>query len=174
MLTCKTIFPHSVYPFLESMATLYSTIEKEIHVSLLAGEKTSSIEKCLQNKFQVDSTTVRNVYHNLKGKHSSIIEIKKVRLKELKSTINSIKKSITTQQKRVKTKHKRGEQYRNGTEKPVTHRFVRKDNQWYLHTHVELPDIPGISRRKNGAIGIDLNVDTVAWAYCDREGNRIR
>ena len=106
MPTYQTILPHSVYPFLESMATLYSTIEKEMHVSLLAGEKTSSIEKCLQNKFQVDSTTVRNVYHNLKGKHSSIIEIKKVRVKELKSTINSIKKSITTQQKRVKTKLK--------------------------------------------------------------------
>ena len=34
-----------------------------------------------------------------------------------------------------------------------------------------MPDIPWISHRKNGAIGIDLNVDNIAWAYCDREGN---
>ena len=69
------------------------------------------------------------------------------------------------------TRHKRGQSYRNGTEKAVTHRFVRRDDKWYLHTAVELPDIPWISHRNNGAIGIDLNADNVAWAYCDGEGN---
>ena len=69
------------------------------------------------------------------------------------------------------TRHKRGKSYRNGTEKAVTHRFVSKNNQWYLHTHVELPDIRRISHRKNGAIGIDLNTDNIACAYCDSEGN---
>ena len=39
------------------------------------------------------------------------------------------------------TKHKRGLSYRNGTEKAVTHRFVKRGNKWYLHTTVELPDI---------------------------------
>ena len=43
--------------------------------------------------------------------------------------------------------------------------------QWYLHTHVELPDIPTISSKAHGAIGIDLNVNNIAWAYCDAEGN---
>ena len=69
------------------------------------------------------------------------------------------------------TKHKRGKEYRNGTEKPVTHRFVKRERKWYLHTTVELPDIPTISNRKNGAIGIDLNANNIAWAYCDGEGN---
>ena len=69
------------------------------------------------------------------------------------------------------TRHKRGKSYRNGTEKPVTHRFVRKNGNWYLHTHVELPDIPAISSKANGAIGIDLNVNSIGWAYCDKEGN---
>ncbi len=69
------------------------------------------------------------------------------------------------------TRHKRGKEYRNGTEKPLTHRFVRKNDAWYLHTHVELPDIPTISNKVNGAIGIDLNVKNIGWAYCDREGN---
>lgn len=64
-----------------------------------------------------------------------------------------------------------GSSYRNGTERAVTHRFVRKNEKWYLHTTVELPDIPLISQKRNGAIGIDLNVDSIAWAYCDREGN---
>ena len=289
------------------MANLYSAIEKQMHVALLSGEKIDVIEKRLQNKNQVDSTTVRNVYHDLKGKHSGILELRKTQIKELKSTISSIKKSIKTQQTRYKsklkkhqntskqrfiihqkkrrlaalqhklekfqnssislcfgtkklfkaqyyleengyshhkewladwqdarsssfqmvgsktyasgnqlcrldtegnltitvptclikeyggkvacdgihfrygqefvnialtpTKHKRGKSYRNGTEKAVTHRFVRKDNQWYLHTHVELPDIPWISHRNNGAIGIDLNADNIAWVYCDKEGN---
>ena len=307
MPTYQTILPPNIYPFLESMASLYSAIEKRMHPALLAGEKIGDIEKRLQNEFQVDSTTVRNVYHDLKGKHSSIKELKKTQAKELKSTISSIKKSITARHKRAKTKlkkqqstkkhrfiihqkkrrlaikqqkleklknsdislcfgtkklfkvqyyleennytshnewlsdwrkartsslvmvgsktyaggnqlcrldcngnlaitvppclvkdyggkvaasnisfrygqefvdialtptrHKRGTSYRNGTEKAVTHRMVRRDNKWYLHTYVELPDIPRISQRKNGAIGVDLNVDNIAWAYCDREGN---
>ncbi|MDJ0532045.1 MAG: IS200/IS605 family accessory protein TnpB-related protein [Xenococcaceae cyanobacterium MO_207.B15] len=307
MPTYQTLLSPSIYPFLESMACLYSAIEKQMHVALLGGDRIADIEKQLQNKFQVDSTTIRNVYHNLKGKHSGIKELHKRRAKELKSTISSIKKSITARQKRVKiklksqqsakshrfiihqkkrrlallqqkleklqgseinlcfgtkklfkaqyhleangysnhqewladwqaartssfvmvgsktyaggnqlcrldikgnlaitvptclikdyggkvkiegvnfrhgqefidialspTSHKRGKQYRNGTEKPLTHRFVRKNNNWYLHAHVELPDIPTITNRTNGAIGIDLNVNNIAWAYCDSEGN---
>ena len=69
------------------------------------------------------------------------------------------------------TRHKRGSSYRNGTEKAVTHRFIKKNDKWYLHTTVELPDIPWVSHKRNGAIGIDLNVDSIAWAYCDNEGN---
>ena len=307
MPTYQTLLPSNIYPFLESTASLYSGIEKKMHVAILTGEKIAGIEKRLQNQFQVDSTTVRNVYHDLKGKHSSIRELRKSQIKQLKSTISSIKKSIATQAHRVKTKlskqqstkspnfiihsqkrrlvarqqkleklqnsrislcfgtkklfkaqyhleannyenhlcwladwrkartssfvmvgsktyrsgnqlcrldtsgnlaitvppclvkdyggkittsnisfrygqefidialsptrHKRGKSYRNGTEKPVTHRFVRKDSNWYLHTYVELPDIPTITDKTNGAIGIDLNTDNIAWAYCDREGN---
>ena len=307
MPTYQTRLPSDIYPFLESMANLYSAIEKKMHVAILAGEKIANIEKRLQNEFQVDSTTVRNVYHDLKGKHSGIKERGKTQIKELKSTISSIKKSLVTQQKRIivktkkqqstskhrayihqkkrrlaikqqkleklqnsninlcfgtkklykaqyhleeneysnhqewladwrkartssfqmvgsktytggnqlcrldiegnlsitvppclvkdyggkivvsninfrygqefidialsPTKHKRGKEYRNGTEKPVSHRFVRKEDRWYLHTYVELPDIPWISHKRNGAIGIDLNADNVAWAYCDKEGN---
>ncbi|MGK7953494.1 MAG: IS200/IS605 family accessory protein TnpB-related protein [Xenococcaceae cyanobacterium] len=307
MPTYQTILHPDIYPFLESMANLYSAIERQMHVALLAGEKIADIEKRLQNQFQVDSTTVRNVYHNLKGKHSSIKELRKSQAKELKSTISSIKKSITTNEKRIRaklkkqqsatasrfiihqkkrrlaqcqeklkklqnqkinlcfgtkklfkaqyhlkengytdrqewlaewqaartsslvmvgsktyaggnqlcrldtlgnlaitvppclikdyggkitalnisfrhgqefvdialspTRHKRGNSYRNGTEKPVTHRFVRKNNHWYLHTYVELPDIPTISSKNNGAIGLDLNANNIAWAYCDKEGN---
>ncbi len=307
MPTYQTILSSNIYPFLESMANLYSAIEKRMHVAILAGEKIGSIEKRLQNQFQVDSTTVRNVYHDLKGKHSSIRELQKTQVKELKSTISSIKKSIAAQQKRIKsklkrqqstnkhrfilhqkkrrlallqqkleklqkaeinlcfgtkklfkaqyhlkengysshaqwlidwrkartssfqmvgsktytggnqlcrldnegnlaitvppclvkdyggkvavsdisfrygqefinialtpTRHKRGKSYRNGTEKPITHRFVRKNGNWYLHTHVELPDIPTITSKVNGVIGIDLNVNNIAWAYCNSEGN---
>ena len=307
MPTYQTLLPSNIYPFLESMASLYSSIEKKMHVAILAGEKIDSIEKRLGQEFQVDSTTVRNVYHNLKGKHSGIKELRKTQIKEIKSTISSIKKSIETRHKRVKaklkaqqsaskhrfiihqkkrrlgikqqkleklqsseislcfgtkklfkaqyhleengysnhnewlidwckartssfvmvgsktyasgnqlcrldcngnlaitvppclvkeyggkvtaskisfrygqefinialtpTRHKRGKSYRNGTEKAVTHRFVRKNDNWYLHTYVELPDIPTITSYANGAIGIDLNVDNIAWAYCDGEGN---
>ncbi len=98
----QTLLPSNIYPFLESTANLYSAIERSMHVALLAGEKIGDIEKRLQNQFQVDSTTVRNVYHDLKGKHSGIKELKKTQAKELKSQILSIKKSINTQ--KIKTK----------------------------------------------------------------------
>ena len=307
MPTYQTLLPSNIYQFLNSMANLYSAIEKEMHVALLAKEKIGNLEKRLQNKYQVDSTTVRNVYHNLKGKHTSIKELKKTQIKELKSSISSIKQSIKTQEKKYQaqlekgqstqkqrfiihqkkrrlqikkhklqklknqpislcfgtkklfkaqyhlaenayanhqawlkdwqekrssnflmvgsktyrsgnqlcrldnegnltitvppclikeygskittqnikfrygqefieialspTQHKRGQKYRNGTQMPVTHRFVGKQGLWYLMTSVELPDIPWISNRRNGALGIDLNVDNIAWAYCDSEGN---
>ncbi|MGK7895286.1 MAG: hypothetical protein AB4372_17105, partial [Xenococcus sp. (in: cyanobacteria)] len=307
MPTYQTLLPSNIYQFLNSMANLYSAIEKEMHVALLAGEKIGNLEKKLQNQYQVDSSTVRNVYHNLKGKHTSIKELKKTQIKELKSSISGIKQSIKTQEKKYQaqlkkgqstqkqrayihqkkrrlnikkhklqklktqpislcfgtrklfkaqynleenayanhqewledwqekrtsnflmvgsktyrsgnqlcrldnegnltitvptclikeygskittqnikfrhgqefinialspTQHKRGQEYRNGTQMPVTHRFVRKRGLWYLMTSVELPDIPWISHRRNGALGIDLNVNNIAWAYCDSEGN---
>jgi IS605 OrfB family transposase len=300
MPTYQTLLPENIYSFLDTMSELYSAVEKDMHVALIRGDSIAVIEKSLQVKYQVDSTTTRNVYHNLKGKHQGIKELRKTQVKDLKSTIKSIqsaikkhseKKQLTQkdrfiihQKKRrlvikqqkldnwlngclslcfgtkklfkaqfnieangysnhdewladwreartsnfmmvgaktyangnqlcrltsdgelkittplcllkefgghvscdgikfnygqtfvdialTPTKHKRGDSYRNGTERAVTHRFVRKNDQWYLHTTVELPDIPWISSKKNGAIGIDLNVDSIAWAHCDNEGN---
>ena len=307
----QTLLPCQIYFFLDEMAQLYSQIEQQMHLRLNKGEKIGQIEKYLQVKYQVDSTTVRNVYHNLKGKHQSIRELQKAQAKDLKKTIASIKKSISQYEKRIKkrikkqqsvkrerliihqkkrrlaikqaklvklnqriksnritlcfgtkklfkaqynleangytnhgewlsdwktarnsnflmvgaktyncgnqlcrldslgnltitvtpclikefgskiscseikfrygqewidialtpTKHQRGHSYRNGSLMPVTHRFVKRNCKWYLHTTVELPDIPTISNRKNGAVGVDLNANNIAWAYCDGEGN---
>ena len=300
MPTYQTLLPQSIDIFLNQMSEVYSRIEKDMHVALIGGEKIASVEKKLQSKYQVDSTTVRNVYHNLKGKHEAIKEVKKTQTKNLKSTIKSIESAIKKRTKKknetrkdrfiihqkkrrlaikkhkleslqnqkislcfgtkklflaqyhlkengysnhnewltdwrrkrvssfmmvgsktysngnqlcrlaangnlkitvppclirqfgshvscdgvkfrygqifidialTPTRHKRGNSYRNGTEKPVTHCFVKKNDLWYLHTTVELPDIPWISNQKNGAIGIDLNVNSIAWAHCDDEGN---
>ncbi len=307
----QTLLPFQIYSFLDSMAQLYCQIEQHMHLRLNKGEKIGQIEKYLQVKYQVDSTTVRNVYHNLKGKHQSIRELQKTQAQDLKNTITSIKKTISQYEKRIKkrikkqqsfkkerayihqkkrrlaikkdklvklnqriksnritlcfgtkklfkaqynleangytnhgewlsdwrtarnsnflivgaktyncgnqlcrldnlgnltitvppclikkfgskvscseikfrygqewidialtpTKHKRGHSYRNGSLMPVTHRFVKRNSKWYLHTTVELPDIPSISHRKNGAVGVDLNANNLAWAYCDGEGN---
>jgi IS605 OrfB family transposase len=60
---------------------------------------------------------------------------------------------------------------RVGSTAPLTHRFVRKDGRWYLHTTVERPELPWTSSKANGAIGIDLNVNSIAWAHCDHNGN---
>ena len=303
MPTYCTLLPDNIFSFLDRMSELYSAVEKDMHSRLMRGDKIAEVEKSLQAKYQVDSTTTRNVYHNLKGKHQSIKELRKTQAKDLKSTIKSIssaikkrsaKKTITNKDKFIihqkkrrlaikkhklkvlqnkpislcfgtkklfkaqfnlekngysnheewlrswrtcrlgnfmmvgsktyasgnqlcrltsdgeltitvpiclikefgshinceginfrygqtfidialtTTRHKRGKEYRNGTEKPVTHRFVNKNQKWYLHTTVELPDIPWISHLQNGAIGVDLNVDSIAWAYCDGQGNLVR
>ncbi len=315
MPTYQTLLPESIYSSLDRMSELYSAVEKDMHVALMRGDKIAALEKSLQAKYQVDSTTTRNVYHNLKGKHQSIKELRKTQIKDLKSTIKSIQSAIKKRLKKKRltqkdrfiihqkkrrlaikkqklekllssdislcfgtkklfkaqfnleangysshdewltdwrkartssfmmvgaktyasgnqlcrlnsdgnlkitvppcllnghikhlgfpqvtcpqefgthiscdgikfrygqtfidialtpTRHKRGNSDRNGTEKAVTHRFVRKNNKWYLHTTVELPDLPTISSQKNGALGVDLNVDSIAWAHCDSEGN---
>ncbi len=306
MLTYQTVLPKNIYSFLDAMSELYSAVEKQMHLALMRGDKIGVIEKSLQAKYQIDSTTARNIYHNLKGKQQGIIELKKTQVKDLKLTIKSIQSAIKKRLKKKKITQKdrfiihqkkrrlaikqhklkvlqnkgislcfgtkklfkaqyhleangynshkewladwraarqssfmmvgaktyasgnqlcrltangelkitvppcllkqfgshvscdgikfrygqelidialtplqrfstrnngRTKTSRVGTEKAVTHRFVKRDNKWYLHTTVELPDIPWISNRKNGAIGIDLNVNNIAWAYCDIEGN---
>jgi IS605 OrfB family transposase len=310
MATYCTLLPESLDAALNAMSSLYATLEHEMHVALERGEALSAIELRLQAKYQVDSTTVRNVWHNLKGKQSSVKELRDVQAADLKGAIASIERSIKKTEKQVKTKRKAGESidkerftihqkkrrlgikchklakiqsepgsicfgtkklfnaqhhleangyatheewledwrsartsnfmmvgsktyasgnqlcrvtasgtltltmppclikafgpqvscegvlYRygqgwidaalepkrivsNGKKKssrvgstaPLTHRFVRKDGRWYIHTTVERPDIPWISSKANGAIGIDLNVDNIAWAHCDSNGN---
>jgi len=310
MPTYCTKLPDHLVPFLDATAALYSKIEHEMHVLVLEGSKTlAQIEKYLQGTHGVDSTTIRNVWDNLKGKHQSIAELQDVRRKELKGAISSIEKSIKKLRKQIKSKKKAGEDFskerftihqkqrrlaikktklaalggaislcfgskklfnaqhhleengyeshadwkqdwqatrssgfmmvgnkiygsgnqlcrltaegtlkitvpipllkefggsvaaqgikfrygqgwidaalvptrrvssgkkassRIGTERALTHRFVRKAGGWYIHTTVELPEIALISSRKNGAIGIDLNVKSIAWAHCDNQGN---
>ena len=306
MPTFQTLLPDNIFPFLDEMAKLYIQMEREMHVCLMRGESIAAIEKSLQSKYKVDSTTTRNVYHNLKGKHQGVKELRKVQVKELKNTIKSIKSAIkkrlkkkqltqkdrfivhqkkrrlankqhklkVLQNKEIKLcfgskklflaqynleangysshddwltdwracrqsnfmmvgaktytngnqlcrltadgqlkitvppclfkqfgshvscdeiKFRYGQEFidialnpvrrfstynngkkktsRIGTEKAVTHRFVKKNDKWYLHSIVELPDIPWISHRRNGAIGVDLNADNIAWTYCDGSGN---
>ena len=306
MPTFQTLLPDNIFPFLDEMAKLYIQMEREMHVCLMRGESIAAVEKSLQSKYKVDSTTTRNVHHNLKGKHQGVKELRKVQVKELKNTIKSIKSAIKKRLKKkqltqkdrfivhqkkrrlankqhklkvlpdkeikicfgskklfkaqynleangysshddwltdwraarqsnfmivgAKTytsgnqlcrltadgqlkitvppcllkqfgshvscdeiKFRYGQEFidialnpvrrfstcnngkkktsRIGTEKAVTHRFVKKNDKWYLHTTVELPDIPWISHKRNGAIGVDLNADNIAWTYCDGEGN---
>ena len=71
MPTYQTLLPETIYSFLDKMAALYSQIEREMHVGLMSGEKLSIIEKQLQSKYQVGSTTTRNVYHDLKAPSGS-------------------------------------------------------------------------------------------------------
>ena len=101
------------------MSQLYSPIEREMHVRLMVREKIGTIEKSLQSKYQVDSTTVRNVYHNLKGKHKSIKKLQKTQIKELKANIDGIEKSIKQAEKRSKKKLKKGQS--NQKERLIIH-----------------------------------------------------
>ena len=101
MPTYQTLLPETIYSFLDKMSELYSAIEREMHVGLMRGDTIAAVEKSLQAKYRVDSTTTRNVYHNLKGKHQSVKELRKTQVKDLKSTIKSIQSAI---KKRLKKK----------------------------------------------------------------------
>lgn len=81
--------------------------------------------------------------------------------------------SAALQPKRYESVSKKTGQssYRMGTVAPLTHHFIKRDGHWYLHTTVEIPEIPHQSSHKNGVLGIDLNPNSVDWAVCDAEGN---
>ena len=57
--------------------------------------------------------------------------------------------------------------------KPLTHRFVRKDNKWYLHTTVEINASPIKNNYSVGMMGIDLNPNEVGWTVTNNHGNPI-
>lgn len=314
MPTYQAKLPAAISDFLAAQDELYGRISRAMHVRMLRGENQGRIEKALATEFGVDSTTVRNVWHALKGVHRGIRESQVVRQKDLKRSVLSIQKWIAKTEKRISKlleknecvkklrfnlHHKKrrlaiqqqklakltaqietgyisvafgskrlfnaqhhlevngyeshnewlanwqsarsgnfmmvgsktyasGNQLcrltsegqlvvtvplplikefgskvsvdgvhfrygqgwidaalepvrrisegkkqtsRIGTEKAVTHRFVRKGADWYIHTTVELPEIPRISSKRNGAIGLDLNAKSVEWAYCDNQGN---
>ena len=61
MPTYRTLLPDNIYSFLDRVSELYSAVEKDMHVALMRGELIAVVEKSLQAKYQVDSTTTRNV-----------------------------------------------------------------------------------------------------------------
>jgi hypothetical protein len=57
----------------------------------------------------------------------------------------------------------------------ITHRFVRKDKRWYVHTTVEIsrPRQVSFKPREIGVIGVDVNEKEVAVSETDRSGNLV-
>ncbi|MEM9219799.1 MAG: hypothetical protein AAGD25_36410, partial [Cyanobacteria bacterium P01_F01_bin.150] len=315
MPTFQTKLPIALSEFLNAQDELYGRIELDIFVHVNSGQPFSSLEKTLQAKHGVDSTTVRNCWHNVKGKIDAVKALHDETIAQLKRSIAALKQSIAAKEKKLTklrvtkepsweirraihgkkrklatlesklekaiaqkqdgrvsiafgskklfnaqhhleangyanhdewladwrdarsgnflmvgnkiysggnqlckltpagaltinvpfplldkfgskitaqcvnfaygqewvdaalvpvrrfSKAAKKQSSRIGTEKPVTHRFVRKGGVWYLHTHVELPEIPTITSKHNGAIGVDLNADSIDWAFCDQQGN---
>ena len=55
----------------------------------------------------------------------------------------------------------------------INYRFVRKEKGWYLFLTTERREPEIITKKKFGAIGIDVNKDHLAWSETDRFGNLI-
>ena len=55
----------------------------------------------------------------------------------------------------------------------INYRFVRKEKGWYLFLTTEKREPEIITKKKLGAIGIDVNKDHLAWSETDRFGNLI-
>ena len=53
----------------------------------------------------------------------------------------------------------------------ISYLFVRKDKGWYVHATTERIEIPIVTERKNGALGLDLNADHIAVSRIDASGN---
>ena len=62
-------------------------------------------------------------------------------------------------------------EYALNNEQALTFRFVKKEDSWYLFCTFELLEVPILSKRKKGMLGIDLNPNVIGWSYCDSEGN---
>jgi hypothetical protein len=106
MPTACTLLPESLDPLLNAMSALYSGIEHDMHALLSKGDAIGVIELLLQVKYGVDSTTTRNVWHNLKGKQSSVAGLRAIEAKGIKDSIISIEKAVKKLEKAVKQKRK--------------------------------------------------------------------
>lgn len=55
----------------------------------------------------------------------------------------------------------------------INYRFVRKNKKWYLYLTTDIAPVAKVTKKKLGAIGVDLNKAHLAWAEIDRHGNLI-
>lgn len=57
----------------------------------------------------------------------------------------------------------------------ITHRFVKGDKGWYLHTSVDIPKRQSVTFKPTdiGCIGVDVNEKEIAVAETDRFGNLV-
>jgi IS605 OrfB family transposase len=53
----------------------------------------------------------------------------------------------------------------------ISYLFVLKDKGWYVHATTERIEVPIVTDKKNGALGIDLNADHIAVSRIDASGN---
>lgn len=57
--------------------------------------------------------------------------------------------------------------------KAMNHRFLKTEHGLYLHTTVSIETVDIKSKKQNGTIGVDFNVNFVSIAIIDRFGNPI-
>ncbi len=56
----------------------------------------------------------------------------------------------------------------------ITHNFINKEGEWYLHTSVDRNPAPIKPLNWGGMMGVDLNPKKVDWAISDRDGNLVK
>lgn len=59
-------------------------------------------------------------------------------------------------------------------QKPITVQVFRREHkkdQWYIHLTSYVQDVPIVTSRDNGCLGIDFNKDSIEWAYILPDGN---
>ena len=59
-------------------------------------------------------------------------------------------------------------------QKPITVQVFRrehKSDQWYIHLTTYVPEVPFVTSKRNGCIGIDFNKDSVALSHVLSNGN---
>jgi len=59
------------------------------------------------------------------------------------------------------------------TGQAISYRFIRKEKGRYVHATTERIQVPTVTDRKNGALGLDLNADHIAVGRIDASGNPI-
>ena len=60
------------------------------------------------------------------------------------------------------------------TQKPITVQVFRrehKSDQWYIHLTTYVQDVPVVTSRSSGCLGIDFNKASIEWAYVLPDGN---
>ena len=72
-------------------------------------------------------------------------------------------------------RRKRGDKAARATNlgQAVSYRFKRDAKGWRVFVTTETVDVPGVTDRRRGAIGVDLNADHLAVAETDASGNYV-
>ena len=55
----------------------------------------------------------------------------------------------------------------------LSYRFIKKNNYWYIHTHIERKPSKIETRRECGSLGVDFNPCAIALTETDRFGSKV-
>ena len=137
-------------------------------------DETAGCQLCVATVGDDGSLTLRlRLPDALGGEHGKYLVIPGIRFKYGHEQVLA---ALDSNAEYVAFRRKHGEQAarQSGLGQAISYRFKRDGNGWRVFATTEMMDVPVVTDRRRGAIGVDLNADHLAVSETDGDGNWLK